>query len=82
MSEDVKKERTLRGVVTSDKMNKTITVKIERKVRHPVYGKYIKRSTKVHAHDENNTAKQGDLVLISSSRPVSKTKTWSLVSVV
>lgn len=81
MSETAKKERTLRGVVTSDKMNKTITVKIERKVRHPVYGKFIKRSTKVHAHDENNAAKEGDSVVISSSRPVSKTKSWTLVRV-
>lgn len=82
MGEVAKKERTLRGVVTSDKMNKTITVMIERKVRHPVYGKFIKRSSKVHAHDEENTAKEGDMVLITSSRPVSKTKSWSLVRVV
>ena len=72
--------RILTGVVTSDKANKTITVKIERKVKHPLYGKVIKRATKVHAHDENNHASIGDVVSIKECRPISKNKTWILVS--
>ena len=70
----------LTGVVTSNKADKTITVKIERKVKHPLYGKVIKRATKVHAHDENNTATIGDIVSVKECRPFSKTKTWVLVS--
>ena len=72
--------RILTGVVTSDKANKTITVKIERKVKHPLYGKVIKRATKVHAHDENNDASIGDVVSVKQCRPISKNKTWILVS--
>ena len=72
--------RTLSGIVTSNKADKTITVKIERKVKHPLYGKVIKRATKVHAHDENNTATIGDIVSVKECRPFSKTKTWVLVS--
>ena len=72
--------RILTGVVTSNKADKTITVKIERKVKHPLYGKVIKRATKVHAHDENNTAAIGDIVSVKECRPFSKTKTWVLVS--
>ena len=72
--------RILTGVVTSDKVNKTITVKIERKVKHPLYGKVIKRATKVHAHDENNDASIGDVVSVKECRPISKNKTWILVS--
>ena len=72
--------RILTGVVTSDKTNKSITVKIERKVKHPLYGKVIKRATKVHAHDENNSASIGDIVSVKECRPISKTKTWILVS--
>ncbi len=72
--------RILTGVVTSDKANKSITVKIERKVKHPLYGKVIKRATKVHAHDENNSASIGDIVSVKECRPISKTKTWILVS--
>ena len=72
--------RILTGVVTSSKADKTITVKIERKVKHPLYGKVIKRATKVHAHDENNTATIGDIVSVKECRPFSKTKTWVLVS--
>ena len=72
--------RILTGVVTSNKTDKTITVKIERKVKHPLYGKVIKRATKVHAHDENNTATIGDIVSVKECRPFSKTKTWVLVS--
>jgi small subunit ribosomal protein S17 len=72
--------RILTGVVTSNKADKTVTVKIERKVKHPLYGKVIKRATKVHAHDENNSASIGDIVSVKECRPLSKTKTWILVS--
>jgi len=72
--------RILTGVVTSNKADKTVTVKIERKVKHPLYGKVIKRATKVHAHDENNSASIGDIVSVKECRPLSKTKTWTLVS--
>lgn len=82
MSEQTVKKRTLTGVVVSDKMDKTITVKVERQVQHPLYGKYIKRSTKVHAHDETNECKIGDTVTVAESRPLSKTKSWQLVEVV
>ena len=74
--------RNVSGRVVSDKMDKTITVLIERQVKHPVYGKYIRRSAKVHAHDESNIACIGDTVLVAESRPLSKTKTWTLVEVV
>ncbi len=73
--------RSLSGRVASDKMDKTITVQIERLVRHPVYGKYIRRSTKLHAHDEHNECRQGDLVTIEPCRPLAKTKAWRLVRV-
>ena len=72
--------RILTGVVTRNKDDKTITVKIERKVKHPVYGKVVKRASKVHAHDENNSASIGDIVSVKECRPISKTKTWVLVS--
>ena len=72
--------RILTGVVTSNKADKTITVKIERKVKHPLYGKVVKRASKVHAHDENNLASRGDIVSVKECRPISKTKTWVLVS--
>ena len=75
-------ERTLTGRVTSNKMDKTITVVIERLVKHPVYGKYIRRTTKLHAHDENNECHEGDLVAIKQCRPLSKTKSWMLAAVV
>ena len=74
--------RTLTGKVVSDKMDKSIVVLIERRVQHPLYGKLIRRSTKLHAHDENNVAKTGDLVTIKESRPISKTKSWTLVEVI
>lgn len=77
-----KRTRQIQGRVVSDKMDKTITVLVERRVKHPVYGKYITRSSKVHAHDENNTAGVGDTVLVAESRPLSKTKSWALVEVV
>ena len=79
-------ERNLRktrvGIVVSDKMDKTITVAIEDNVRHPIYGKIINRTLKVHAHDENNECGIGDKVSIMETRPLSKTKRWRLVSVV
>jgi small subunit ribosomal protein S17 len=79
-------ERNLRktklGVVSSNKMDKTITVSVERKVKHPLYGKFVKKSTKFHAHDENNECSIGDTVKIMESRPLSKTKKWRLVEVV
>lgn len=81
MSEE-KKLRTVSGKVLSNKMDKTVTVLIERKVKHPLYGKYIKRSTKLHVHDENNECGIGDTVTITECRPMSKTKSWSLVEVV
>ena len=71
--------RILTGVVTRDKADKTITVKIERKVKHPLYGKVMKRATIVHAHDENNTAAIGDMVTVKECRPISKNKTWVLI---
>jgi small subunit ribosomal protein S17 len=74
--------RTIQGIVVSDKMDKTITVMMERKVRHPVYGKFVKRSTKVHAHDEDNVCKEGDTVIVEQCKPISKSKTWRLVKVV
>ena len=74
--------RTKQGVVVSDKMDKTVTVLIERKEKHPIYGKYIKRSTKIHAHDENNSFKMGDNVKITETRPYSKTKSWKVVGLV
>jgi small subunit ribosomal protein S17 len=72
--------RILTGIVTSDKADKTITVKVERKVKHPLYGKVVKRATKVHAHDEENIASIGDIVSVKECRPISKKKTWILVS--
>ncbi|WP_201533119.1 30S ribosomal protein S17 [Psychrobacter ciconiae] len=73
---------TMTGRVVSDKMDKSITVLIERLVRHPLYGKQLRRSTKIKAHDENNICQQGDLVRIKETRPISKTKSWTLVDVV
>ncbi|MBF68427.1 MAG: 30S ribosomal protein S17 [Gammaproteobacteria bacterium] len=73
--------RTASGTVVSNKMNKTITVLVERRVKHPIYGKYIRRSKKIHAHDENNECQEGDLVTITETRPISKSKSWKLASV-
>ncbi len=81
MSEQTKNTRTVTGRVISDKMDKSVTVLVERKVAHPIYGKYVKRSTKLHAHDENNECKMGDTVSIEECRPLSKTKTWRLVKI-
>ena len=72
--------RILSGVVTSNKADKTITVKIESNVKHPFYGKVIKRASKVHEHDENNIANIGDIVSVKECRPISKSKTWILVT--
>ena len=77
---NLRKIRT--GVVTSNKMEKTITVAVERKVKHPIYGKFVKKTTKFHAHDEKNECTIGDLVKIMETRPLSKTKRWRLVEVV
>jgi small subunit ribosomal protein S17 len=74
--------KTRIGVVTSNKMTKTITVEVERKVKHPIYGKFIKKSTRFHAHDEKNEASIGDVVRIMETRPLSKTKRWRLVEIV
>jgi small subunit ribosomal protein S17 len=82
MSEDKKAPRTLVGRVVSDKMDKTVSVAIERLIKHPVYGKYIRRTTKVLAHDASNECKSGDRVAIAESRPISKNKSWSVVNVI
>ncbi|MGI9321313.1 MAG: 30S ribosomal protein S17 [Thiogranum sp.] len=82
MSEESKLIRTLTGQVVSDKMDKSAVVLVERRVRHPLYGKYIRRSSKLHVHDANNECRQGDTVTIQQCRPVSKTKSWTLLEVV
>jgi small subunit ribosomal protein S17 len=82
MSEQKKALRTIEGRVVSNKMHKTVTVLLERQVQHPLYGKIVRRSTKVHAHDENGQCKEGDLVRIAECRPLSKTKNWRVVEVV
>ena len=82
MSESNSVERVLTGTVVSNSREKTIAVLVERKVRHPIYKKYIKRSTKVHAHDENNECGLGDVVRVAESKPFSKTKHWALLEVV
>ncbi len=82
MSETAHAPRTLVGRVVSDKMDKTATVLVERKVKHELYGKYVRRSTKLHVHDEQNECREGDLVEIVEGRPVSKTKAWRLHRVV
>lgn len=81
MSELQTSSRTLTGRIVSDKMDKTITVMIERRVKHPVYGKILTKSTKIKAHDETNDANTGDLVTIAECRPVSKGKSWKLVNI-
>jgi small subunit ribosomal protein S17 len=75
-------KRTLVGRVISNKMDKTVTVLVERKVKHPIYGKYVVRSTKFHAHDESDRINEGDLVEIAETRPISKTKAWTVTRVV
>ncbi len=81
MSEE-KVERSLMGRVVSDKMDKSIVVLLERQVKHPMYGKFIKRSKKYHVHDENNECREGDVVMFKECRPLSKTKHWTLIKVV
>lgn len=84
MSETIpteKRARTATGRVVSNKMDKTVTVLVERRVKHPVYGKYVTKSSKLHAHDESNECMPGDAVTIKEVRPISKMKTWALVSV-
>lgn len=82
MSETTKVSRTVTGRVISDKMEKSITVLVERKVKHALYKKYVKRSSKVHVHDENNEGRVGDVVAIEECRPLSKSKSWRLHEVV
>jgi small subunit ribosomal protein S17 len=82
MSGVEKRTRVTTGKVVSNKMDKTITVLIERREKHPVYGKYITRSSKIHAHDEKNECSMGDTVTVSESRPISKSKTWKLLAIV
>jgi small subunit ribosomal protein S17 len=81
MTDIEKRARTITGKVVSNKMDKSITVLIERRVKHPVYGKYVSKSSKVHAHDAKNECGIGDVVTVKEVRPISKTKTWSLVSI-
>ncbi len=82
MSETTETARTVTGKVVSNKMDKSATVLIERKVKHPVYGKYIRRSTKLHVHDADNACQEGDVVTIEQCRPLSRTKSWRLVEIV
>jgi small subunit ribosomal protein S17 len=82
MTEKTKQLRTVEGRVVSNKMNKTVTVLVERQVKHALYGKYLRRSTKLHAHDEQNTCNEGDLVRVSECRPLSKTKNWQVVEII
>jgi small subunit ribosomal protein S17 len=81
MSEQKNLARTASGTVVSNKMNKTITVLVERRIKHPLYGKYIKRSKKIHAHDADNQCQEGDKVTIEETRPISKSKAWKLSSI-
>jgi len=82
MTEENKSQRTIIGRVVSDKMDKTVSVAIERLIKHPVYGKYIRRTSKVLAHDASNQCKPGDRVAISECKPISKNKSWAVVDVV
>ena len=83
MSENIQKStRTVEGRVVSNKMDKTVTVLVERVVKHPLYGKYVRRSTKLHAHDADNSCNEGDVVRVSECAPMSKTKNWRVVEVV
>mgnify|MGYP003572186593 CR=1 FL=1 len=82
MTEQNTNNRTLTGRVVSDAMDKSITVLVERRVKHPLYGKFLRRSTKIHAHDESNACSKGDVVRVEQCRPLSKTKAWRLLEVV
>ena len=75
-------KRTLQGVVTSNAGDKSATIKIERRIKHPIYGKFVKRSSKIRLHDENNECSKGDTILIEECRPMSRTKSWRLVKIV
>ena len=77
-----KAQRTIEGRVVSNKMDKTVTVLVERQVKHALYGKYIKRSTKLHAHDADNSCKEGDVVRVTEITPMSKTKNWRVVEII
>ncbi|AKQ33908.1 30S ribosomal protein S17 [Candidatus Coxiella mudrowiae] len=81
MSKNEKTVRTLTGIVVSNKMNDTVVVLVERQVKHPKYGKFIKRSTKVHAHDQGNKCQEGEIVTVRETRPISRTKRWTLVKI-
>ena len=82
MSESTETNRTVIGKVVSDKMDKTVTILVERQVKHPLYGKFIRRSTKLHAHDEENSCQAGDTVMVEQCRPISKNKCWRLVKII
>ena len=82
MNTNEKKQRTVQGRVVSNKMDKTVTVLVERQVKHELYGKYIRRSTKLHAHDADNTCNEGDVVRVAECAPLSKTKNWRVVEIV
>ena len=81
MNNSEKKQNTVQGRVVSNKMDKTVTVLVERQVKHALYGKYIRRSTKLHAHDAENAAKEGDIVRLVEVAPISKTKNWRVVEI-
>jgi len=82
MNTTEKKQRTVQGRVVSNKMDKTVTVLVERQVKHALYGKYIRRSTKLHAHDADNACNEGDVVKLAETAPISKTKSWRVVDIV
>lgn len=82
VANESKTQRTIIGKVISEKMNKTIVVQIERKVKHPLYGKYVRRFSKMYAHDEDNACRMGDIVLIEQTRPLSKMKRWKLIEII
>ena len=82
MNNSEKKQNTVQGRVVSNKMDKTVTVLVERNVKHALYGKYIRRSTKLHTHDAENAAKEGDIVRLVEVAPISKTKNWRVVEIV
>lgn len=82
MNSEDRKQRSVVGRVVSNKMDKTVTVRLERLVKHPLYGKYVRRSSKVHAHDAENSCNEGDTVRIEQTRPISKTKAWQVIEVV
>jgi len=82
MTAEDRKQRSQVGRVVSNKMDKTVTVRLERLIKYPLYGKYIRRSSKVHAHDEENQCNEGDTVRIAQTRPLSKTKSWQVIEIV